>query len=583
MLCATMLAGCGGGGGGSNESAPVAGAAPAATASISGKAIDGYLAGATVCLDLNANNACDDGEPSTTTNATGDFVLPYEGATDGKRLVVQVTPATKDLSRPAGFTFPASYSMSAVLDGGTTGQHVSPLTSLVTAQMEAGMSRAEALRAVQTLLGNAVDPTADFVANGDAASAAKASAIVDTITSLARDGKADAATVRNVLNAMVAKGDVAVTQADVDAQASKPLYALTDASRALAQPLYSFIDLSFASVLSSVSGLASTQMVQQIANGGLQKAVQILRTPGGAWEALDDASPTSLNDPTTVFMMKADGSWSGPLARSQWRAPQPLTSIGRTLAGTDPLTGISFKYESRDVDLSGHAATLAINGGMFGPVNFYTTALLGNVKLPEGSRGYLGIQSYDADRVVLPMGMLYSGCQVPFVYNGGTCPITSLNTYDPATVQNDAALPAPLTSIQQLVGVRLLDTVITSRVIDLNVNGTVTLSLPMLGSQIQPGQPQGASVSPIASVTGTWAPYARNENVLVIDLSRDAAASVAQFGYNAGTLTQGAKLVLAIRNGQLHAGVLFPAGYAERTVQFPTALPAPLTALQMPL
>ena len=65
------------------------------------------------------------------------------------------------------------------------------------------------------------------------------------------------------------------------------------------------------------------------------------------------------------------------------------------------------------------AATLAINGGMFGPVNFYTTALLGNVKLPEGSRGYLGIQSYDADRVVLPMGMLYSGCQVPFVYNGG--------------------------------------------------------------------------------------------------------------------------------------------------------------------
>ena len=81
---------------------------------------------------------------------------------------------------------------------------------------------------------------------------------------------------------------------------------------------------------------------------------------------------------------------------------------------------------------------------MFGPVNFYTTALLGNVKLPEGSRGYLGIQSYDADRVVLPMGMLYSGCQVPFVYNGGTCPITSLNTYDPATVQNDAALPAPL-------------------------------------------------------------------------------------------------------------------------------------------
>ncbi|HBO80395.1 MAG TPA: hypothetical protein DD502_19855, partial [Cupriavidus sp.] len=179
-LCATMLAACGGSGDSNSPSTstPPTTTPPAVTTpSITGKAIDGYLVGATVCLDLNANNVCDSGEPSATTDANGNFTLPYTGDTSGKRLLVQVTPATKDLSRPAGFTFPASYTMSAVLEGGTTGQHVSPLTTLVTAQMEAGMSRDEAVRAVQALLGSNVDPTADFVANGDAATTAKAIAI----------------------------------------------------------------------------------------------------------------------------------------------------------------------------------------------------------------------------------------------------------------------------------------------------------------------------------------------------------------------------------------------------------------------
>ena len=34
--------------------------------SLGGKIIDGYIKGATVCLDENNNGACDIGEPSTT-------------------------------------------------------------------------------------------------------------------------------------------------------------------------------------------------------------------------------------------------------------------------------------------------------------------------------------------------------------------------------------------------------------------------------------------------------------------------------------------------------------------------------------
>lgn len=569
MLCASMLAACGGSG--DNAASTPTTSTPAASASISGKAIDGYLVGATVCLDLNNNNACDSGEPSTTTDAKGDFKLPYDGDTGGKRLVVQVTPTTKDLSRPAGFTFPASYTLSAVLDGANTTQHVSPLTTLVTAQMEAGMSRGEAVRAVQTLLGSSIDPSADFVANGDAGSAAKAAAIVDTLTSLASGGKVDATAVRNILNAMIAKGDVAVTQTDVDAQAAKPMYALTDASKVLSQPVYSYID-----ALSSWL-MQPTQAIQQIQDGKLQRAYQLRESNTGPWTDLPLSMGAGATDPTSLFAMKADGSWTGQLTAEQWRAPQPLTSVARTLAGTDPLTGIAFRYESRDADLSNQPASLALTGGMLGARSSFlskTSSQLANIPLPAGTHAYLGIQSYDTDRVVLPMGLPMTNCQVPYVMGGGGCPISPSAAYVAGTAQNDTSLPSPL-SISQLVGLTVIEPSIAQLRIQIAANNTatITLSNSLFGNVINPGEPQATAIGNVV-VNATWSIYGRDSNVMVFDMSKDAAANVALYGYNAGVLAQGAKLVLAVRNGQLHSGLLFPAGYAERSVQFPNGIPS---------
>ncbi|HBD39319.1 MAG TPA: hypothetical protein DC084_37710 [Cupriavidus sp.] len=64
---------------------------------------------------------------------------------------------------------------------------------------------------------------------------------------------------------------------------------------------------------------------------------------------------------------------------------------------------------------------------------------------------------------------------------------------------------------------------------------------------------------------------------MVFDMSRDAAATVARLGWNAWPVGQGAKLVFALRDGQLHSGVLFPAGYTERAYQFRNGLPSVLT------
>ena len=67
-----ILFGCGGGGGSSgttNNLGPV---------TISGSVQDGYISGASVFIDTNANYILDAGEKSATTNDRGEFSLFYE-------------------------------------------------------------------------------------------------------------------------------------------------------------------------------------------------------------------------------------------------------------------------------------------------------------------------------------------------------------------------------------------------------------------------------------------------------------------------------------------------------------------------
>jgi hypothetical protein len=80
LMSLGLLAACGGGGG--NGMTPRV---------ISGAVIDGYIEGATVCLDVNSNLICDPGEPSSTTDKNGSYSLSYSGSIDGL-LVLAVVP-----------------------------------------------------------------------------------------------------------------------------------------------------------------------------------------------------------------------------------------------------------------------------------------------------------------------------------------------------------------------------------------------------------------------------------------------------------------------------------------------------------
>ena len=86
-----LLAACGGGGGGSS------GSAATSSTQLSGKAIDGYLSGATVCFD-NGQGACDTSLPSTTTDANGNYTLNVSGSVTGKQLDAQVSSLRDTIS-----------------------------------------------------------------------------------------------------------------------------------------------------------------------------------------------------------------------------------------------------------------------------------------------------------------------------------------------------------------------------------------------------------------------------------------------------------------------------------------------------
>ena len=81
---ALSTAGCGSGGSSSQTPTPT----PTPTSiTTSGTASDGYISGATVCLDMNINNLCDTTEPSTVTDVNGSYSLTVS-ATDRANALV---------------------------------------------------------------------------------------------------------------------------------------------------------------------------------------------------------------------------------------------------------------------------------------------------------------------------------------------------------------------------------------------------------------------------------------------------------------------------------------------------------------
>ncbi|MGE6287788.1 hypothetical protein [Aeromonas media] len=134
LIAALVLSACGGGSGSvsnSSDNGNNGDSGAPADITLTGRALSGsYLAGKTVCLDLNANQQCDSGEPHATTDSQGrfTFTLSETQQTEARQawaIVVAPTTQTKGAARQASMASTAS-SLLGYFDG--TGFAVSPYT-----------------------------------------------------------------------------------------------------------------------------------------------------------------------------------------------------------------------------------------------------------------------------------------------------------------------------------------------------------------------------------------------------------------------------------------------------------------------
>ncbi|MEY4757706.1 MAG: hypothetical protein RJA34_2604 [Pseudomonadota bacterium] len=169
---AASLAACGGGGSGSG---PLA-----AANTLTGVAVDGYIQGAAVFLDINRNGLADAGEPSTTTDLNGRYALDYSsvtGSVSGLPVVV-----TGGVDSDTGFAFAGK--LSAPVESVSQAQVVTPMTTLVDAMVTQGL--AEDVPAAKQKVASALGLTVDQLATDPVAAIANNPGIYTTAVALQR-------------------------------------------------------------------------------------------------------------------------------------------------------------------------------------------------------------------------------------------------------------------------------------------------------------------------------------------------------------------------------------------------------------
>lgn len=173
LALSSILAACGGG---SDSPAPAPTPVVPPPVTLSGKVfINQAVQNALVCMDLNANNVCDAGEPtSAMTDATGAYSLTYDPTkiTDAQvaaaPLIAQITPGSAatagsvDAANPANSVSKTAYTLSA--PAGKTAQ-ISPLTTLVQNGIKSGLTLATAEAAVALQLAIPAADIYDYQSN----------------------------------------------------------------------------------------------------------------------------------------------------------------------------------------------------------------------------------------------------------------------------------------------------------------------------------------------------------------------------------------------------------------------------------
>ena len=138
------------------------------TTKINGTAVDGYISGATVCLDLNLDNVCQSSsEPTSTTTSEGKFSL---NITNTHKSHTHYAAAPILVYGGTDITTSLNFVGLMKVQNSSTSLIVSPLTTMVKAIINSGKTEDEAKTAVATLFSLSIedimkDPIAEYANN----------------------------------------------------------------------------------------------------------------------------------------------------------------------------------------------------------------------------------------------------------------------------------------------------------------------------------------------------------------------------------------------------------------------------------
>jgi hypothetical protein len=420
LSISAILSACGGGGGDNSS------VAPSGASTLSGAVIDGYLKGATVCLDLNTNLACDSTEPTTKSLDKGAYSLSVPAGTDASNLHVIAIVDSNTIDADTGKAPDKGYTLMAPANAAST---VTPLTTFIShtqkTNPQMSVQQATAATATAFCLGAGTDINQDYIAKGkpDLHRVAQLTAALlgETISGVVTAENANTADKKR--EAMLIAMDYAKTQACIY---SKAAIASTDAD------LKTKIAQATAKAKNAVDG-DKTYIAQKIADKvDIKKAADadiatifkdgiftINRISTGFSVLSLDYSIQKLEGDKfiTKTYTLSDGVWAPKAAKaffyfdsktSKWleepfsTANLVVSSDGKTHRGEYGNTGFSISGSLKETDVSGKKAWNLSNflwGSCLKPVSSSICSYVESLVLPASSKTYVleGYYQYSND------------------------------------------------------------------------------------------------------------------------------------------------------------------------------------------
>jgi len=258
------------------------------------------------------------------------------------------------------------------------------------------------------------------------------------------------------------------------------------------------------------------------------------------------------------YLMKTDGSWTSWLTAAQLHPSYNLSTAGANLIGSDPNTGDQVTVSYRALDVSGQPYSTALQIDYRNPVRQTMTGTF-----PSGTTAYIATAAHASDQLLLVnqgLGQSWINgamANAQYVDDGNGHLVARYTMGDPT---------ATYTSVQQAVGTQ---TTIGGQCLFLNIEAGGV-------ARIVASNATGCNYAnyPFAlPVVGNWSVYPRNPNVITINFPKAIGApNVPVNNQVKNVINGGGSLVVALKDGKLMGGFMFPSTAPLSVAQFPAAI-----------